>query len=49
MELLTSPKSMYLLDAGIEVLHEQSNEWLNEIAFGETKLLFLFPCSKKNA
>lgn len=41
MKLLTSPKTTYLLDADIEVLHEQSNEWLNEIAFWYDELSFL--------
>lgn len=42
MKLLVSPKKTYLLDAGIEVLHEQSNEWLNEIAFWQDELAFLY-------
>lgn len=41
MKLLTSPKTTYLLDADIEILHEQSNEWLNEIAFWYDELSFL--------
>lgn len=42
MELLTSPKSVYLLNAGIEVLHAQSNEWLNEIAFWRDETAFYY-------
>jgi hypothetical protein len=42
MELLTSPKTTYLLEAGIEVLHEQSNEWLSEIAFWRDEAAFLY-------
>lgn len=42
MELLQSPKSMYLLDAGLEVLHAQSNEWLNEIAFWRDEAAFFY-------
>lgn len=42
MELLLSPKSTYLLDASVEVLHEQSIEWLNEIAFWRDESAFLY-------
>jgi hypothetical protein len=42
MELLISPKSVYLLEAGLEVLHEQSNEWRNEIAFWRDEASFLY-------
>lgn len=42
MELLTSPKTTYLLEAGIEVLHAQSNEWLNEIAFWRDESAFFY-------
>lgn len=42
MELLTSPKSMHLLEAGLEVLHEQSYEWLNEIAFWRDETTFFY-------
>lgn len=33
MELIESPKSAYLLDASLEILHFESNEWMSEIAF----------------
>lgn len=42
MKLLTSTKTNYLLDAGIEILHEQSNEWLSEIAFWYDEVAFLY-------
>ncbi len=42
MELLTSPKSQYLLEAGLDVLHAQSNEWLNEIAFWRDEAAFFY-------
>lgn len=42
MELLTSPKTNYLLEAGLDVLHEQSNEWLNEVAFWRDEAAFLY-------
>lgn len=40
MNALTSPKSTYLLEAGIEILHEQSYEWLNEIEFWKDEAAF---------
>jgi hypothetical protein len=42
MELLTSPKTTFLLDAGLDVLHEQSSEWLNEIAFWRDEAAFFY-------
>jgi len=42
MELLTSSKTTYLLEAGLEILHEQSNEWLNEIAFWREEIAFFY-------
>ena len=42
MKLLASSKKNYLLDAGIEILHEQSNEWLSEIAFWYDEVAFLY-------
>jgi hypothetical protein len=42
MELLTSSKQTYLLEAGLEILHEQSNEWLNEIAFWREEVAFYY-------
>jgi hypothetical protein len=40
MELLTSPKTTYLLEAGLEILHEQSTDWLNEITFWREEIAF---------
>lgn len=51
MELLTtSPKTTYLLEAGLEVLHVQSNEWLSEIEFwkGESTFFYQLIVSKTN-
>jgi hypothetical protein len=31
-----------MLEAGLEVLHEQSNEWLNEIAFWQDEIAFFY-------
>lgn len=42
MKLKTTPKTAYLLEAGLEVLHAQSNEWLNEIAFWKDESAFLY-------
>lgn len=40
MKLLTPPKPIYLLDVDIEMLHEQSTEWLSEIAFWRDEAAF---------
>ncbi|MBI2271118.1 MAG: hypothetical protein HYU69_12300 [Bacteroidetes bacterium] len=42
MKLLTSPTSAYLLEAGLEVLHQQSNEWRSEIAFWRDETAFFY-------
>lgn len=42
MKLINTPKTVYLLEAGLEVLHAQSNEWLNEIAFWKDESAFLY-------
>ncbi len=42
MELLAPPKSMQLLDVGLETLHEQSFEWLNEIDFWRDEVAFFY-------
>jgi hypothetical protein len=41
MEMLTSAKAEYLLQASLEVLHEQSLEWLNEMNFVKEEMTFL--------
>jgi hypothetical protein len=40
MELLTSPKSMYLLEAGLEVLHQETNEWRSDLQFWTEEIPF---------
>ena len=40
--LTTSQKTTYLLEAGLEVLHAQSNEWLNEIEFWKDESVFFY-------
>lgn len=42
MKLLTPPKPMYLLDVDLEMLHEQSNEWMSEIAFFRDEAAFFY-------
>jgi len=42
MELLTYPKSEYLLEASLESLHQESQEWLNEIEFWADEMAFFF-------
>jgi hypothetical protein len=42
MDLLISPKSNYLLEGGLDVLHEQSNEWLEEINFWRDESAFYY-------
>ena len=42
MELLTSPKTTYLLEADLVVLHEESQEWLNEISFWRDEIAFFY-------
>lgn len=42
MERIASPKSTYLLEAGLEVLHQQSNEWRSEIAFWRDEVAFFY-------
>jgi hypothetical protein len=48
MESTLTPKSNYLLEAGIEILHEESIEWLNEITFWHEECTFLFTLFVKN-
>ena len=47
--MLTSPKTQYLLQASLEVLHEQSREYLNEIDFMKIELAFFNKLLNKNA
>lgn len=42
MELLTYPKTDYLLSASLETLHAESREWLNEISFWKDELAFFY-------
>jgi len=42
MELLTSPKAIYLLEADLTILHEESQEWLNDISFWRDEIAFFY-------
>ena len=42
MELLTHPKSEYLLAASLEDLHAQSQEWLKELGFWSDEMAFFY-------
>jgi hypothetical protein len=42
MELLTFPKNEYLLDASLEDLHSQSQEWIKEIDFWNDEISFFY-------
>ncbi len=40
MEALPDIKTNYLLEAGLDVLHAESKEWLNKLEFQKTELEF---------
>lgn len=42
MELLSSPKMGYLLDASLESLHSESLEWQKEISFWQDEMAFFY-------
>lgn len=42
MELLSNPKTKYLLDASLEFLHAESLEWLKEIDFWQDEIAFFY-------
>lgn len=42
MKNLTSPKSSFLLEAPLEVLHSQSQEWLEEVEFWKDEAAFFY-------
>ncbi|HWY37219.1 MAG TPA: hypothetical protein VNY73_01575 [Bacteroidia bacterium] len=42
MKLLTNPKTTYLLEASLEVLHAESLEWLSEISYWRDELAFFY-------
>ena len=49
METIASPKTEYLLQASLEVLHEQSMECLDEIHFIKEEFAFFNKLLNKNA
>ncbi len=42
MELLKSPKTNYLLEASLEVLHHESIDWFSEIEFWRDEIEFYY-------
>lgn len=42
MELLESAKADFLLEAPLEILHEESMEWLEEIEFWKDEVAFFY-------
>lgn len=42
IETLVSAKWTYILNGGDEILHQQSMEWLSEIAFWKDEAAFLY-------
>jgi hypothetical protein len=42
MKNLTSPKSTFLLEAPLEVLHSESLEWLEEVEFWKDEAAFFY-------
>ena len=42
MEQLAPAKSSYLLEAPLEILHEESLEWLEEVEFWKDEVAFLY-------
>lgn len=42
MELLARPKTVYLLEADLEVLHDESREWLNDVKFWRDEIAFFY-------
>ncbi|MGP8215047.1 MAG: hypothetical protein ACLQQ4_05745 [Bacteroidia bacterium] len=47
MITLNSASSKYLLDLGLETLHEQSMEWVSDIAFWRDEVAFLYALEVK--
>jgi hypothetical protein len=42
MQLLESTRNMYMLDAGITILREESRDWLNDIRFWQYEFAFYY-------
>lgn len=49
MKLLTSPKAIYLLEADLAVLHEESREWLNDVKFWRDEIAFFYTLMVKKS
>jgi hypothetical protein len=48
MELLSYPKTDYLLEGSLESFHGESMAWLNELAFWSDELAFYYKLLHKN-
>jgi len=48
MELLTAHQFDYLLDASLELLHKESEEWLNTVSFWRDEMAFYYILIAKN-
>jgi hypothetical protein len=48
MQLLTNPKTDYLLEASLESLHAESLEWLKEIDFWSDEMAFFYKLLRKS-
>lgn len=48
MQLLSNPKTDYLLEASLESLHAESLEWLKEIDFWRDEMAFFYKLLRKS-
>ncbi len=46
METLTAPKTGYILEARLDLLHSESKEWLSEVEFFKSELRFFMKLLK---
>lgn len=49
MEMISGPKTEYLLDASLATLHAESREWLNELNFWSEEMSCFYKLLHKNA
>ena len=49
MELLSNPRTEYLLDASFDSLHSESLDWLKEISFWQDEMVFFYKLLHKKA
>jgi hypothetical protein len=48
MELISSPKTEYLLEASLATLHTESREWMSEINFWSEEMSCFYKLLRKN-